>query len=408
MRILFTFVLALFYTACSAQIWTPIQTGTNYSLEYKFKSANSEIVYLDGNGSGTGILRFTDPNQPVVVYPYQSIHSIGDHSNGLEWFDVKWNVLRISHDDLASWSPIDTFSTVRDIASPDSGVIIVVENNQIHKSTDYGNNWNTVDFPNFNLHDIYFINDSIGYLFAVVGSGWSVYRTNDGGTQWTLGHSEAPLVVSLLFRPQNIIASDDEDLVSFVCYGSNLWASTNQGQNFSLLLDHSSYIKDVAVYNKDTFAIIDYSNKVKITWDGGINFFETIKPDYYRLNSETALFIGPTKLLISGNSLPATPGETSSNLICLDLTNFVGVKELNRIDGRMYPNPSSGPINLEFDQVMGPSHVVVYDIQGQNVFEELVLLNDTYSFHLDARSGVYIIQVTNDKGVFSTSLQIIE
>ncbi len=65
----------------------------------------------------------------------------------------------------------------------DNLVFVAGENNQIFKSKDFGQTWQTISIPiesNYDVRNLYFYNENIGYIDGVS----HIYKTIDGGVNW--------------------------------------------------------------------------------------------------------------------------------------------------------------------------------------------------------------------------------
>ena len=118
----------------------------------------------------------------------------------------------------------------------DNIAFIAGENNQIFKSTDWGQTWQTISTPiesNYDIRNIYFYNENIGYIDGIS----HIYKTIDGGLNW------------------------EETNFPFTYFGTFHFSSENEGFN----------IQTIAVYDGGDFPTFKGSISYE-TLDGGITW----------------------------------------------------------------------------------------------------------------------------------------
>jgi photosystem II stability/assembly factor-like uncharacterized protein len=110
------------------------------------------------------------------------------------------------------------------------------ENNQIFKSTDRGQTWQTISTPiesNYDIRNVYFYNENIGYIDGIS----HIYKTIDGGLNW------------------------EETNFPFTYFGTFHFSSENEGFN----------IQVITVYDGGDFPTFKGSISYE-TLDGGITW----------------------------------------------------------------------------------------------------------------------------------------
>ncbi len=115
--------------------------------------------------------------------------------------------------------------------------------------------------------------------------------------------------------------------------------------------------------------------------------------------------------LISGaNSRVFTPTETGnyavvvSNGSCVDtsecfnfsLTSLANRELKNNV--QIYPNPTTDKITIAVDGEYKINSVRVFNIQGQLIEEKQIHIRDQYDFRINAKAGVYFIELTDNNG----------
>mgnify|MGYP000454035027 FL=1 len=79
---------------------------------------------------------------------------------------------------------------------------------------------------------------------------------------------------------------------------------------------------------------------------------------------------------------------------------FVGTNE-NSKNGNItvYPNPSSGIVNIDFSQIKGVKNIRLTDLSGKLVYEENNIVKDNFrmNFSKTLASGIYNLKVETEK-----------
>ena len=118
----------------------------------------------------------------------------------------------------------------------DNIAFVAGENNQIFKSSDHGQTWQTISTPieaNHDVRNIYFYNENIGYIDGIS----HIYKTIDGGLNW------------------------EETNFPFTYFGTFHFSSENEGFN----------IQTISVYDGGDFPTFKGSISYE-TLDGGITW----------------------------------------------------------------------------------------------------------------------------------------
>ncbi|QTN37755.1 T9SS type A sorting domain-containing protein [Cryomorphaceae bacterium] len=395
-----------------AQIWTPISTGSNYDLNSRFKSPVGELIYVHpvGNISSIrGTVRSWYPYSSFIVHPNTNHPGIAEHSFGTEWFGVEYGdgKLLLSTDNFISWNPIAYFDRIRDVASPDSGIVVVLQNNDLYRSEDYGGTWDTISLPGGFSYQVHFVNDQVGYAL-IEDSGWTIYRSSDAGITWNrrYNHTDGITNFGQLLQYNLVVESQDE--VIFVIDRSKVFKSTNQGVSFQELSvsEDLSFHEDLAVWNVDTFAVAGRYG-LDLSLDGGQSFTTLLVPQHIGFRIKTAHFMGPRKILLTGEIFGSSGGSPSTNMMLLDLNNLIGISEWKSAEGQLYPNPSQGEVHLKLDEPMRQCEFVVYDLQGRVILEDRFDEVESLDLHLNIPSGVYVMTIYGDHQYLSRSFEII-
>ncbi|MCF8364868.1 MAG: choice-of-anchor D domain-containing protein [Bacteroidales bacterium] len=192
---------------------------------------------------------------------------------------------------------------------------------------------------------------------------WNTFETTVN--THIVGIPESSVSESLL-RKGDLIGVFD---ASGICYGIAVWDESNT--NITLVGD------DPMTKNKDGFA------------EG--------EPLYFRA------FVASTSKeynleVVYSSEFQSNDGLFETNGLSLidDLKlNTVGVAELNSFDARIYPNPASDKLFIDFENVQ-PVNVVLYDVKGQVVLEQnLTELRNQLDIS-KLRGGVYLIRLEGE------------
>lgn len=95
--------------------------------------------------------------------------------------------------------------------------------------------------------------------------------------------------------------------------------------------------------------------------------------------------------------------DSQTNFPCAVFT--AGLEEkVSKFDFKLYPNPSSGLVNLEFTELKNDGEFIIRDMSGREVLSG-ILSEGNNKIHLDEKPGVYMITVSS--GTFITTKKLI-
>ena len=130
---------------------------------------------------------------------------------------------------------------------------------------------------------------------------------------------------------------------------------------------------------------------------------------------------GQTTASATGLSSAAAPGELHTVTITDDsaCTATASVRIVTGIveaeiegDIALFPNPNNGQFQLNLDGVQqGKYDVLITNIVGQNVYQRSVEITGNYSANLqlnNAQSGIYFMEITNERGEHTTLRFVVE
>lgn len=234
---------------------------------------------------------------------------------------------------------------------------------RIYKSVDRGTTWTVSQSP---ISDFGGESVSGNYAFEngnngiLISSNWDYFRTTDGSTNWV---AETPETV---YRNYNIV---------WVPGTTNTYVST--GEDFLEGARGSSY-----------------------STDGGVTWFDINAIDIDDpINCGSALaFADTTHGLAGGFSASSAEGGAYrwiGSFESMATTNF------NTKSVAVSPNPTTGLLNIDGKNI---SNVTAFDVLGKQVLNSNFTSLDRVSVDFTGlNSGIYLVKVTNNAGVASTT-----
>lgn len=92
---------------------------------------------------------------------------------------------------------------------------------------------------------------------------------------------------------------------------------------------------------------------------------------------------------VTGNN-----GCAGSTMDYLVVENCTGIEDIALTELNVYPNPSTGLVNVQFGAQVSAATVTVYDLQGREVYNTSSLINNTIALNLSQiGSGVYQLRI---------------
>lgn len=344
----------------------PVKSGNRLvgasSIEGIYTSDNSASYWqLSNDGMNTAhISNIVDIDTAILISsPNSGIHSTS--SNGNSWLETDSGVAR---------------SIYLSIANHDS-VFIAVTTNYIYKSTDNGRIWNQIYTTNGIMpRGIYFYNNR---FFINWGNG--IFMSDDDGVTWRtfylpIGIGSPYAVVfhadsiflqfiyydSLLAKnvdslswgkiafPSGLYFIGQSDSAWFAYTPNGLAKSSDFGSNWNVVISNpSSGIRPFFKGNQIVFAS---DSSIYYSSDYGNSFTLSDGP---RLNTQV------TSVLLKDSTLYV--GTYDLGIWKTDLTLINSIPSQQEVISQIYPNPTSGLINVTLDH--SQERVVVKNITGQ-------------------------------------------
>lgn len=262
-----------------------------------------------------------------------------------------------------------------------------------YKTNDNGANWlDTHDFNSYqSFPNIFFFNEMEGYLVSdsvdifydslgnmtttpIVGH---IYKTIDGGINWTQQNFANDYLTDVYFPSQNI---------GYVAAGNHLWKTIDAGVTWSSL-NLPFVSQEVAFISNNVGYIVAKNGNIYKTIDGGVNWTLDYSGDFISIEVKNGqgFAVGKNgsivRLRVASNSIAT--GETAAYF-------------------QIFPNPSKDIIHIVAPQ-NGIFSVEIYNTLGQlmlakegtQAFEMNIstLADDTYFLYVKDKKG-NILQTT--------------
>lgn len=301
-------------------------------------------------------------------------------------------ILRKSKDDT-SWKKLSHFShNIYSIAATDTHIIYATgDNGLIIKSINSGKTWDTLNSGTTeNLGGIAFTNKNTGY---VAGESGHILKTKDAGTNWDFVNTNTTNIL-------HDFCFVDSD--TGYCVGAHniILKTTDAGENWYVVCDRSgSYDIDFmdnygyAISGSGLIETTDYGNTWKniqspasrsfsaitinnghvscVGWDGIILKYT---PDHDMLTSARNTFNSPTYPLSSENLL--------------------------------YPNPTTGTVNIDLGSYKGASRIHVYSTEGVKIASYHTTGSSPTLSLGNVAPGLYFVEIKTDTERFVKKLMV--
>jgi len=132
------------------------------------------------------------------------------------------------------------------------------------------------------------------------------------------------------------------------------------------------------------------------------------------IDSTSSLTYTDTNIVVAGDSAfyrveiedGAVVDSMGVSHKCTSISNIAKTGVVSAINGVteknasivLYPNPSSGIVNIELHNIKGTTQIVIYDFNGRKVFNRDVDINSTNNvLRVDMEKGSYNVQIINEQ-----------
>ena len=252
---------------------------------------------------------------------------------------------------------------------------------ELLKSTNGGQSWNTLTgIFHQNMTQICVNPTSSDTLF--VSGDALITRSTNGGNTWTLATNGLPAQMGVYcikmnpFNRQNLLCSNDNGVYKTMDAGDNWYQSFNEDcVNFAFNPVYPGVVAAIG-FNPDN---------IYISYDAGENW-EDITGTYPGENLKDIVFSNDgLKLYIASNS------EIYRKDITINVINTTAAQTTIYC----YPNPADK--RLYFDKTATINKLIIYDINGQMIFSQDSVTNNSLDVSLIPQ-GVYMLKIYTPEG----------
>lgn len=304
---------------------------------------------------------------------------------------------------------------------------IVGDNGIILKTTDRGLNWNQQTTNVEQIHSIYFINDSIGWAIGNDGTQGThyIYNTTNGGSTWNIQKTGIGYLKSTFFR---------NDILGWVAGNNgNIFRTTDGGINWSL------QSVDTTIYQNFHFKSICFASD-SVGWvvgsyqTGGCYTTAYDSIDWVLQNTPSteslqsihfiSKYIGWAvggngtiiNTLNGGDNWSAVNSPTSETLLSVSFVDsstgyavgdngtilkydsFMRISHYNEDNNPIiFPNPSEGKFNVILDNKEYEEEEIsleVYNINGERIFYSSFNQDITKEVDISySQKGIYFVKI---------------
>ena len=183
------------------------------------------------------------------------------------------------------------------------------------------------------------------------------------------------------------------------------WAHSSWAQTIFPNTNHPTSLLAHVQYNAyDAVSIrIELLNNGVVVDTGYWSISDSTNNDWTEITipiSQTTSDVTETRILIKGGGVPGPADETSAlavDQLSLGYTLVSVHDELTQKEWSVYPNPTSGEINIQSNSPNLKLHsAALYNLDGQKILESAQSILDIKS--LDIPQGVYYLRITTNKG----------
>ncbi|WP_247233571.1 T9SS type A sorting domain-containing protein [Telluribacter sp. SYSU D00476] len=328
----------LLKTRDGGETWT-LQRTNSYIKEFDLKFVDEQIgfaLYNDSFTGGSVLFKTTNGGLDFVqVEKAPRLLSI-QIQNGLIVGHTGNDKLAFSADNGSTWTQVDKFIKSAFLQNQKQWALVSFDNQlalSVNVTSDGGSSWKNTPLP-FTIHDkihqIYFLNDKVGFVIGGYGSPNTnkpafIWRTIDGGANWGPVSFPQPVRgevkeiaakgnrIYVLCEPDKNEGNSPRSLLANVLFSADQGASWTFVSNIHNDNDYNTAstsfatpkegIRITSRYNGD----IQYNSYYYRTIDGGINWLRVDLKDKEPvwqvkfLDSKQGFMVGPNVIYITQN-----------------------------------------------------------------------------------------------------------
>lgn len=341
-------IIGIWTMPVNQDLWIDVPSPTTKNLYSLFiiDSTYIDIMYIVGE-SGK-ILKTNEVYSPFTM-SFSNQNSSTDQNLYSVWFTI------YSHG----------------IAVGDTGTVV--------RTTDGGSHWSLITSVTQNrLYSVHFPSANIGYA---VGNNGTVIKTTDNGQSWLV--KTQPVADSLRCV---WFTSDNTGFV--VCRNGGIYKTTDGGNNWQIKPSGiSQNLNAIRFSTATTGYAAGNNNKVLKTIDGGETWTLQILPPIIFPGNYRGIDISETgQVSLVGSNATA-------------LGNYPDPGSVNEHDGPgnilILPNPAKDKMVVYFRdlQKLEDSNILIYNIQGQKLWQQDLTQHNTEINISQLKQGVYFLKM---------------
>lgn len=392
----------IFKSTDGGNSYVNLSSGISISQFYRMggSATNENIFYCGQQDNGVIKSNFGDWGMVVFADGMECAVDYLDDNNVL--VATQNGQLNRSNDGGNSFSdvsPAVSGSWVTPFAyHPFDPSIVFAGYDELYKSNDGGWSWNSIGNPTNNITmDVLAIAPSNpDYIYA--GTISELYRSSNGGVSWQLISDSVPLNTNALTY---VAVSNNDPLklwmtLSGYTPGEKVYFSTNGGNTWTNI---SGTIPNVPVncivYQKNT------PDVVYIGTDFGVYYRDSSMTDWATYNENLPnVIIYELEIQYNAGKLRAATygrGLWESDLVIDPLS--IQINDITKGNGlNIFPNPSSGKINISFNNFQkSQGKISVYNLPGMLMEEKIISGSEITPIFLDLSTfpaGMYFVEAT--------------
>jgi photosystem II stability/assembly factor-like uncharacterized protein len=389
-------LLILIFTVINAafsQNWIKQEANTSSNLQDLFFVTHNKGFIVGTNGT---LLQTTNGGLDWSIIPFNSTKNLRSiyFTDSLKGFLVSDYELYKTEDGGQTW--ISQYSiNGRDIHFVDQDTGYVFGNQKILTTNDGGLTWSSLNPPNNPIHDGGTAIDS--KTFFVWGAYGVVDKSTDGGLSWQYVYGSSTRNLYDIFFVN--------DSIGYLAGGENAHGSTsgilnktiNKGEDWSIdcLQPGSSFKHLLSIYfvNEQLGFVVGKEGNIGKTTDSGNTWTKLNSPTNYSLN----------KVFFLDSLIGYSVGANGTILKTIN----GGTNNINtpatKIQFNIYPNPFTSNITIQWENVYNlNTQVYIYNLNGKIVYNTSSIHNSLVLDLEKLKPGIYIMNIFNDKNsVFS-------
>jgi photosystem II stability/assembly factor-like uncharacterized protein len=360
-----TYLVALFFVALHsmalAQDWKTIKTyATGQTITTIFTPADETVIAVSALYNGTDLnIKRSDDNGATWVeqgtgYTQMNFRGLAS-PDGQKIFAIGNAGALITNNGGDTWSTVDigTTENLRSICFVNEEVgYLGMDRGIIYQTVDGGETWFDLQ-PNLqgggSVSNIYFVNEDLGFI-----AGFNYMQvTYNGGVDWFYVDGFEPQP-GVLFQLQEIQFLNDS--VGYVCGDVGLmYKTTDGGETWTEQeTGTTESLQDLKFINEEVGFACGFEATVIYTLDGGENWMPMTSDDTEHFRS------------IDVNSQRGFISTQRSKILALDgIPDLVSVLDFEPIEVSIFPNPTRDYVTFSSDRVITQARL--YDETGREL-----------------------------------------